>query len=263
MTRATAQRGPVRKRLALVVQRYGVEVNGGAEVLARWLAERLAADHEVTVHTTCAIDYHTWADHYPAGTTSENGVTVHRYPVDQTRDFKRFEKQTFDLFYRPHTPADEAAWVRAQGPYSSALLQALQEAEPGADAFIFFTYLYATTFFGLPPVRHKAILVPAAHDEPYLYLDAFRPLFREVRALVYSTFAERDLVQRVMHNANVAHIIGGTGVNTPATTDADRFRRKHGLRDPFLLYAGRITPSKNVPELLSISRAIAGWTAAR
>ena len=64
------------RRVAIVVQRYGLEVNGGAEQHARWLAERLAATADVTVLTTCALDYITWADHYPAGEETINGLSL-------------------------------------------------------------------------------------------------------------------------------------------------------------------------------------------
>ena len=50
-------------RLAIVVHRYGEEVGGGAEAHAREMAIRLAAEVDVTVLTTCALDYRTWADH--------------------------------------------------------------------------------------------------------------------------------------------------------------------------------------------------------
>jgi glycosyltransferase involved in cell wall biosynthesis len=154
--------------------------------------------------------------------------------------------------HRPHDLEAEIAWVRAQGPYSTPLLEAISAAEPRSDAFIFFTYLYATTFFGLPRVAHKAILVPTAHDEPFIYLEAFRELLRRPAAIVYNTHAERDLVQRVAHNAHVPHITAGSGVNIPDDVDPDRFRTRHNIRDPFLLYVGRITPAKNVPELLDV-----------
>jgi hypothetical protein len=48
-------------KVALVVQRYGPEVHGGAETLARRMAELLAEHVELEVLTTCAIDYLTWS----------------------------------------------------------------------------------------------------------------------------------------------------------------------------------------------------------
>ena len=48
------------KKLALVVQRYGLEVNGGAELLMRQMAEHLNGKYDVEVLTTKAVDYLTW-----------------------------------------------------------------------------------------------------------------------------------------------------------------------------------------------------------
>ena len=45
------------KRIAFVVPRYGAEIGGGAEEECRRLAELLAADLDVTVLTSCALDY--------------------------------------------------------------------------------------------------------------------------------------------------------------------------------------------------------------
>jgi glycosyltransferase involved in cell wall biosynthesis len=73
-------------KLAVVVQRYGADINGGAELHARYVAEHLARHAQVTVLTTCARDYVTWHDEYPAGVEQVNGVPVHRFPVDHERD---------------------------------------------------------------------------------------------------------------------------------------------------------------------------------
>ena len=78
-------------KVALVVQRYGVEVLGGAETLARRIAELIAPRVDLEVLTTCAVDYLTWADHYPAGATEVNGVRVLRFEVPVPRNEAAFE----------------------------------------------------------------------------------------------------------------------------------------------------------------------------
>lgn len=72
-----------RLRVALVVQRYGLEVNGGAELLCRMIAERLASRHSVEVLTTCAVDYVTWKNEYAPGLAEVNGIPVRRFRVDR------------------------------------------------------------------------------------------------------------------------------------------------------------------------------------
>ena len=54
-------------KLAVAVQRYGADINGGAELHARYIAERLARHAEVEVVTTCARDYVTWRNERPEG----------------------------------------------------------------------------------------------------------------------------------------------------------------------------------------------------
>lgn len=240
----------MRRRLVIVVQRYGLEVNGGAEQHARWLAERLAATADVTVLTTCALDYTTWADHYPPGETELNGVRVWRFPVDAPRDWKRAQRQTRRVTIHAHTPFDEVQWIHDQGPFATPLFTALRRAYDTTDAFIFFTFHYATTYFGLPIVSDKAFLVPTAHDDPFIHMALFRPTFHLPRGIFYNTEPERQLVQRVTRNGHVANVLAGVGVDEPRDVSAERFRRQYGLDGPFLLYGGRVDESKNVPELL-------------
>jgi hypothetical protein len=46
--------------------------------------------HDVEVLTTCALDYITWKNHYPTGTTTEDGVAVTRFANRRERDVRRF-----------------------------------------------------------------------------------------------------------------------------------------------------------------------------
>lgn len=239
-----------REKLAVVVQRYGLEVNGGAEQLARWFAEGMAGSYDVHVATTCAVDYMTWADAYPPGESDLNGVRVHRFPVDAPRDWATAQKETARLLNYERTLHDEIRWIKRQGPYSTALLAWIKTNRDAFDAFVFFTFHYASTYFGLQLVPEKAILVPTAHEDPFLRLAAYRPMFRLPRGIAYNTTSEQELVHRTFHNQQVPHRITGIGVTIPVDVSAERFRATTGITGDVLLYAGRIDESKNVPELL-------------
>lgn len=238
-------------RIAVVVQRYGTEVNGGAESAARWLAEHLVSLAEVHVLTTCAQDYTTWANVYPAGESLCNGVFLHRFPVDVSRRWTQAQVDTGRFLLAEHTVEEELAWIRTEGPFSSGLLSHIRHSADDYDAFIFFTYLYATTVFALPLVAHKAILVPTAHDEPFLYLDAYRAIFHLPQHLVFLTQAEKSLVQQVTGNGHIPSSVAAVGVQQPDNASASRFRERYAIQGDFMLYGGRISDAKNVPELIS------------
>jgi glycosyltransferase involved in cell wall biosynthesis len=235
----------VKKRIAMVVQRYGQEVNGGAEMLARWIAEHLTSLAEMHVITTCAVDHHTWANVYPPGESELNGVMIHRFVVDGPRT----DRYHNDLFAGRRSIFTQLNWMKEQGPYSSDLLNYVYDSYDEYDLYIFVTYLYPPVFFGLPLVSDKAVLVPNAHDEPYLHLPIFRSLFHLPQAIIYNTMPEKLLVNRVMHNNHVPQIVAGVGVDVPADVSAARFRQKYGINGRFILYVGRVEESKNIPEL--------------
>ncbi|MFW6069863.1 MAG: glycosyltransferase family 4 protein [bacterium] len=239
-------------RVAVVVQRYGEEVSGGAELHARWLAERLLCMAHVEVITTCAVDYYTWDDYYTPGESMLNGVRVHRFPVDAPRHWNKFRKLTGQVLNGDPSLIDQLQWIRQQGPISTPLFSYVDQAYERFDAFIFFTYLYATTFFGLPLVSNRALLVPTAHEEPYLELPIFRPVFHLPHTIVYNTTTEKRLVNRITRNGHRDHdVVAGIGINVPESASASRFRQKFDLQGAFALYVGRIDQSKNVPQLLS------------
>ncbi len=239
-----------RPSIAIVVQRYGIEVNGGAEFFARRLAEHLATIADVRVLTTCAIDYHTWANEYSPGTSTLNSVAVERYPVDFVRPSDAVERTAY-ILHKDHTLFDEYAWIRSQGPYSTGLYNAIRSAYVKTDLFVFITYLYAHTVFGLPLVADKAILIPHAHDEPFLRLGIMRHVFHAPQAIVYNVEPEMNLVQSTMQNGYIPQFVAGIGIDAPQNVDATRFRTKFSIEGDFVLYVGRIDASKNIHELFN------------
>ncbi len=236
--------------VALVVQRYGADVTGGSEALARALAERLAATHDVTVFTTCARDYVTWRNELPAGEQVSNGVTVRRFPVEEERDLDAFNRFGESLYGRPHSDGDEQAWLRQQGPYVPRLVEALARERGRFRAVLFFTYLYYPTVEGLRAAPERSILVPTTHDEPPLRFGLYRELFAQARAFAFLTPAEEALVRSRFEVGARPALVAGMGVDDPQAVDVDAFRARQGLGERYLLYAGRIDAGKGCADML-------------
>ena len=138
-------------RILVVVQRYGPEVVGGSESHARVVAHRLAMVNDVEVATTNALDYWSWAPHFPAGESMDGPVRVRRFAVTGVRSptFKDAEQH---VLFEPHTLADEQAWLAMQGPHTPGLLEFLAREGKSYDAILFYTYIYEPTAAGLPLV---------------------------------------------------------------------------------------------------------------
>ena len=232
------------KKICFVVQRYGLEVNGGAELHCRQLAEHLRPFYDVTVLTTKAVDYISWANAYEKDEEEINGVRVLRFGVEYPRKMETFNEVNA-RFARGEirTREEQEEWLDKQGPYVPSLLNYIREEKDAYNAFIFFTYLYYPTVKGIPLVREKAILIPTAHREPFLEMSMYRDVFCLPRGIFYNTREERYLAEFVFENENIPNDIGGVGVQTPEYTDPSEFRAKYGL-DQYLLYVGRIDTAK-------------------
>ena len=232
-------------RLCLVVQRYGKEIVGGSEQLARCYARLLKSDYEVHVASSCAADYITWKNEFPEGTSDDDGVQVHRFASDMERT--EFWHQLHSLLLLRHVIgaasnssvqqserveqwpkfwaepeakervkravkrlplAVQEEFIRRQGPYSRALFQFL--AQPGQfDQFLFFTYLYPTTYFGCTCVsRQQRLLIPTLHDEPAAYLPAFHGMMRLFDRYVFLSQGEREVAQTVCGIQREGPVVG-------------------------------------------------------
>lgn len=240
-----------RPEVAFVVQRYGLEVTGGSESLARAVAERLASSYRITVYTTCARDYVTWRNEFPAGESEMAGVRVLRFPVEEERDLDAFNRRSEQLYGEAHTRDDEIDWLRRQGPFAPSLVAALTAAAPRLHAVVFFTYLYYPTYWGLAAASAHALLVPTTHDEPPLRFGLYDDVFARPRAFAFLTPAEEALVRARFDLRGRPAAVAGMGVDVPAAPDVAAFRRRHGVTGAYALYAGRIDAGKGCAELVA------------
>lgn len=241
------------KKIALVNQRYGLEVNGGSEYYTRLIAERLTDAFEVEVITTKAMDYTDWANRYTADEEDINGVHVRRFTVEKPRA-KDFNEYNASYLRRvSEGDRDEAAeqvWFDKQGPYCPSAVDYIRAHKDDYDAFIFVTYLYYLTVMGMPEVAEKSIFIPTAHEEPFIRFKLFEWLFPMPKAYVFLTDEEKALVQDLFpETKEIDCRVMGTGVEVPCKPDGEAFRRKFGITENYIVYVGRIDEGKDCPTL--------------
>lgn len=238
-------------KIAFVVQRYGKEVMGGSELHCREIAEKLvSAGHDCTVYTTTAKDYITWKNEYPSEETIYNGVKIKRFEVKRERDIESFNKYSEWIFLNKHTHENEIEWLERQGPCCPDLIDAIEKDERDYDIFIFFTYLYYNTYWGLQRVKAKKVLVPTAHDEPPLYLNIMKEVFSSPQAFMFNTESEKNMLNRQFSFEDKYYDIVGVGVEIPAIQESSLFTQKYRILPPYILYAGRIEEGKGCKELI-------------
>jgi glycosyltransferase involved in cell wall biosynthesis len=244
-------------RILYTVQRYGSQIVGGSEAACRHFSEELVRrGHEVEVMTSCAQSYIDWGDEYQPGTEEINGVLVHRLPVVERRTDELFGSLHAHMMSHPASSPlfEQQRWARLMGPQLVDQRSWLLNNAERFDLAIFMTYLYSTTTAGLPTLANRlpTILQPTAHDEPPVYVSLFQSIFRQPDAFLFFTPEERSIVERIFHIETKGNTVGiGIDQKAPAGI-GDRFRKNHNLGNaPYLLYVGRLDPSKGVRELMN------------
>lgn len=261
------------KNIAIVVQRYGLEVNGGAEYHARVLAEKLNSTkkYNVTVLTTKSLGYRTWDNHYKNDTELINSIKVKRFDVVEKsrRDFRKYRRvvlskklhhkffkliSIFDFLknkYGLFTPTNEdgSNFIIAQGPECPNLITYIEQNKDNYNCFIFFTYLYYPTIFGMKIVAEKSIFIPTAHNEPILYTIPFKSIFSVPKFIMYNTLSEKRLVEKNFKNICKNTEIAGMGIDN-YLVNIDEVCDTYKYKFDYFVYIGRIEANKGCDELI-------------
>ncbi|MEQ8168081.1 MAG: glycosyltransferase family 4 protein, partial [Candidatus Eremiobacterota bacterium] len=240
-----------RQKIAFIVQRCGREVNGGAEAHCLTMAGKMKELWDVEILTTCAVDYITWADYYPEGVELIDGVPVRRFQVDTQRVKEKFDSYSEYIRRNITTVTGEECekWMNLQGPVSTGLLNYIKASRDNYDRFIFFTYLYCSTYYSLPLVAEKACLVPTAHDEWPIYLPIWDEFFKKPRDFIFNTVEEKIFLEKRFPGITFKGEIAGVGVDLPDDISEQRFRDLYHVDSPYMLYIGRIEESKGCKDL--------------
>jgi glycosyltransferase involved in cell wall biosynthesis len=247
-----------RGRLALVPARYGPGLVGGAEIVLGQMARRLLArGWEVEILTTCALDHHGWENLLPAGKAVEDGMLVRRFPAVTTPGPERAQLEQAILSGASLRLQEQERWMNA-GMRSPELFHHLLDHAGDYRAIVFTPYPFWITFACSQVAPERSVLWTCLHDEPYAYLDLFRPMLTGVAGLLFQTPPERELAHRLVETP-APHAVVGCGVEVPERYDTERFRRRHGIEGRFLLYAGRREGAKGWETLLEQLAGLATW----
>lgn len=245
-------------KLACVVQRYGTDIAGGSETHCRELAEHLSASHDVTVLTSCARDYVTWANALPPGETDVRGVRVLRFPVRHPRRVTRFQDISDEVFDRAEPRERQDEWFKENGPDVPGLLDHIRKHATHYDLLLFWSFRYYPSYFGLPLVAGRAVLVPTAERDAAIDLDVLAEFFTLPAGYLFLTPEEEALVSsRTRGTLGPAATIG-IGID-PAAPSVGRDGRSHadvqarapsGIPSDYVLYLGRVDWNKGCDTLL-------------
>jgi glycosyltransferase involved in cell wall biosynthesis len=244
-------------RLGFVPSRYGPDVVGGAETVFREMSHGLAArGWEVEILTTAARDHFTWENVYPTGEQQDDGLTVRRFPA--VISTPRAERAAFENAIHngwPLTIDDQQRWMN-DDVRSPELFHYLLDHAHEYRALMFAPYMFWVTFAGSQVAPDRSILWACVHDEPYLRLELFEPMFAGVAGLWFQAEPEHELAHRVLPRL-APHQVVGCGMQVPTSYDAEGFRKRHGIDGPFILYAGRREGGKGWDRLLQgFARAV-------
>ena len=229
-------------RLAIVTPRYGDEILGGAESLARGLAERLATQgHDVHVWTSCARDYYTWESVYAAGTESVNGVTVHRFPITgwQPKKFAKYSQKLDTVGYLAW--AKQLNWLQS-GAHSSLLYEQLDSQVDDFAAIVTLPYQSTLVQAAAWIAPEKTVLIPCLHDEAYAYMETARLLLQTVCGVLFLTPEEQQLANNQLSVKVKQEAVLGAAVSLRNQS----FSAPSPPTDPYLLTIGRLEKGKNL-----------------
>jgi len=243
-------------KLACVVHRFGAEIAGGSEGHCRLFAHKLAERHDVAVLTTTARDHVTWRNEHSPGRERMGAVNVVRFPVVRQRAIREFADLSERVFSGDASRTEQEEWFRANGPEAPDLLAHLSEHGTEYDWILFWAFRYYQSFYGVPLVADRAVLLPTAEDDPAIRMAILGEFFSKPAGLAYLTPEERELVESKIAGRVPPSCVIGAGLD-PAAPASARELGPVGVTPPYVLYLGRVDPNKGCETLL---RFFMRWT---
>ncbi|WP_346237555.1 glycosyltransferase [Niabella insulamsoli] len=257
----------MKEKITFVALRYGLDVNGGAEVHCRMLAERLSDTYNVEVLTSRIKNYKTLEQEYAEGAEVINNVTVKRFssrPFDQQvynaiRKRAKWSRKLRRMIYRLRMDSlffnlfpvwnfgvkNDAALLRVSEFYSEDLLQYLKVNHSASKALIFFSYVSPYTFFGSQIAPEKSVIIPTIHyHEGGIFHSIYSHLFSNVGHIAFNSVKEQALAKKIFTRSLAPNSVVAVGVDIAPAAPVALVKEKYDLPEKYALYFGRVCESK-------------------
>ncbi|MCH5203854.1 MAG: glycosyltransferase family 4 protein [Oscillospiraceae bacterium] len=244
------------KPIAIVIPWYGDDIRGGAEQESNYLAHSIsAAGQPVEVFTTCVKDAASdrGKNTMKAGVYNESGITVRRFAVREDRDLDGYNESNLRIYRNEKfTPHDEEVYFK-EDINSPDMYRYISEHADDYRTFLFIPYMYGIIFNGSEAVADKSVLIPCLHDESYAYMDILRSKMNSFKGMIFLSEPEGKLAKRLYGLKETKKKVLGAGLDTDwyNDCDAEAFRKKYGIDDDFILFAGRKDLGKKADELIT------------
>ena len=257
------------EKICFIVCQYGAEVNGGAEIHCKMLAEHLSPYFKVEIITTKIINYNTFEEYYSSDEEDIDGIRVLRFPCKTfdnklhrknlrkakwPRKIRRFlfrlgilkilanVKPIWNLGYKK-----EIEVLKSHGYYSPEMLSFLKKESPKYKAMIFMSYPYPHTILGAQIAPEKSIIIPTVHNESDIFRSVQTHLFTSSYHIAFNTVEEKEFAYRIFGNKIAPNSIIAVGVNTESKEDEileKEILSKYNIASNYIHYFGRICYSK-------------------
>lgn len=256
------------KKIAFVVVRYGVEVNGGAEYHCRMLAERLVGLYEVHVLTTNLKTYASTGktNVYDKSEEVINGVHVRRFPSSSVRlkvtPYRvwvvRYIRSLRLYLYKcgllTYFANQINKWtISKRGEiylnhrsvfYSSELLSFVRKHKDDFDVFIPITVDYPLSYYTIKYVGEKSIFIPTLHYHKHSFYPHLVTSFTKAGYIGFNTGAEEKLAEEIFGKKISPHGLISVGYEMGKPANWERTVEKFSIPEEYLLYVGRVDKSK-------------------
>jgi glycosyltransferase involved in cell wall biosynthesis len=242
-------------RVAVVAFRYGTDFVGGAETSLRRIAEALHQEGQhVEVFTTCTTAENDWSNQLPEGRVVIGDVPVHRFrldPHDRTR-----HRESVRAILASEGPVDsgqEKEYLE-HSIHSSRLIEALQARRGDFDAMVVGPYLFGLTFDVARAFPEQTLLLPCFHDEPFACLSAWTRYYSLLGGILYHSPEEQAFAEGRLGINHPGAVCIDAQVDTETAGDPRRGRELANTEGPYIVYCGRFSAQKGLPELLDFAQ---------